>query len=337
MLKLKELINNEKIGLAPGGYKPLHKAHFSMIMSIPADKVILFVSVKEKHGLNYNDSIDIINLYKEVFPEFAKKVEVSDYSTRYSSPVTAMYELLRSGKLAGKTLILAKSDKDADDARFQSYKKYADEGRVKIEVYNFNALMIKQDAISSTTIMNLIDRGKINSALKFFPKKLIELKGNELISILKDKNNLKNLKEGGNVFDDVMSIKREYIEPTMDAFAKELFRIFPNFRAEFSRLGSVGKKDISGDIDLGLSSKLFFDDNGKPRLKEWGFDPKEYTVLLDKFTKRARTSKPEQLALRTMLTLMGEKINNNSKLITTNDKSASTAMLFSRFPQFDKN
>jgi hypothetical protein len=34
---------------------------------------------------------------------------------------------------------------------------------------------------------------------------------------------------------------------------------------------------------------------------------------------------------------MGEKINNNSKLITTNDKSASTAMLFSRFPQFDKN
>ena len=339
MIKLRHIITEikgEKIALFPGGFKPFHAGHFSLVMSIPVDKVILFVSAKEKHGLNYDDSIAIITLYNEVFPEFDRKVEISDYSLKYPSPVTAMYELLRSGKLAGNILVLAKSDKDIEDKRFLLYKKYADEGNVKIEVYNFIASIEQNDTIGSTKIMELVDAGKVNDAMKFFPKKLVASKSKQLISILThaDKS---QITEGGNVFDDVVSIKREYIEPTMQVFSKELSRIFPNFKPEFSRLGSVGKKDVSGDIDLGVSSKLFFDEDGKPRLKEWGFDPKEYAALVDKFTKRARTSKPEQIALRTMLTLMGRKINDKSLLILTDDKSSSTGMLFSRFPQFDES
>lgn len=196
MIELKELIKNETIALAPGGYKPFHIGHYNMVMSIPANKVLLFVSTKDKHGLSYENSIKIIDLYKEVFPEFAKKVEVSDYSLKYPSPVTAMYELLRSGKLSGKTLILAKSDKDIVDKRFQLYKKYADEGNVKVKVFNFKASMEQEDTVSSSKIMNLVNENKINSALNFFPKKLVDLKKNELVAILRSaQNNKPQIKE----------------------------------------------------------------------------------------------------------------------------------------------
>lgn len=337
MIKLGHLIlenTHDTIALFPGGFKPFHSGHFNLVMSVPANKVIIFVSPKDKYGLTYNNAVSIIRLYKNVFPAFSKKIEISNYSKKYPSPVTAMYELLRSGKLKGKTLILAKSHKNADDTRFKLFHKYADEGQVTVKLYNYDADMESNDYIGSKKIMELVGKDKIESALKYFPKELVNKKRDKLISILTD---TASLTEGGNVFDDVDSIKREYIEPTMEKFSAELQRLFPNFRAEFSRLGSVGKKNVSGDIDLGLSSKLFFDKNGNPRLKEWGFDTNEYKLYFDKFTKRARTSKPDQIALRAMLTLMAQKINENSLLIDANDKSSSTSMLFSKFPQYDEN
>ena len=65
--------------------------------------------------------------------------------------------------------------------------------------------------------------------------------------------------EGGNVFGTTSSIKKEYILPTLDLFTKELKRLYPKVNFKFESLGSVGKKDESGDIDLGMSIDNFID------------------------------------------------------------------------------
>ena len=66
------------------------------------------------------------------------------------------------------------------------------------------------------------------------------------------------LSEGGNVFEASSPIKREDITPTMKEFFKQFETIFPAARLHFEgirTLGSVGKKEVSGDIDLALSVK----------------------------------------------------------------------------------
>ena len=72
----------------------------------------------------------------------------------------------------------------------------------------------------------------------------------------------KFLDEGGNVFDGKTArIPLEYIKPTLDKYREELNKLFPlkkDVFAEFRYLGSVGKKSISGDIDLAMDATSFF-------------------------------------------------------------------------------
>ena len=78
--------------------------------------------------------------------------------------------------------------------------------------------------------------------------------------------------EGGNVFGTTSSIKKEYILPTLEKFTSELKRIYPKINFKFSTLGSVGKKDESGDIDLGMSVDQFMTKDGEPLLSNWDID-----------------------------------------------------------------
>ena len=77
---------------------------------------------------------------------------------------------------------------------------------------------------------------------------------------------------GGNIFKDSASpIKREDIRPTYVEYIKHLGGIFPN-KAEvfkgFTLVGSAGRKDISGDLDLAIDINRFFEE--KPsRDKRW--------------------------------------------------------------------
>ena len=67
---------------------------------------------------------------------------------------------------------------------------------------------------------------------------------------------------GGNVFGTTASIKREDIKPTLLEFFREFKKIFPKAHAHFTgikTIGSVGKKEISGDIDLVLAGSSFDD------------------------------------------------------------------------------
>lgn len=141
------------------------------------------------------------------------------------------------------------------------------------------------------------------------------------------------ISEGGHVFDGGSDpIKKEYITSTIKKFVDEIYRIFPKAKPFFDNpqtLGSVGKKDISGDIDLAIDEKHL------KNLDAWDIDTGKVDELVEKFRKRARTSTPEQILKRAIIEVIGEKINDKSDLIKVNIKESGNGVMFSQFPQFD--
>ena len=142
--------------------------------------------------------------------------------------------------------------------------------------------------------------------------------------------------EGGNVFGTTSSIKKEYIQPTLKNFTTELNKIYPKINFKFNTLGSVGKKDESGDIDLGLSVEQFMDKDGNPLLSNWNIDEAEFNALYEKIRKRSRSSSETQSKLRTMLELIATNIEEKSEYIDTDLKAAGNGSIFCTFPQYNE-
>lgn len=139
---------------------------------------------------------------------------------------------------------------------------------------------------------------------------------------------------GGNVFFGSSPIKKENIKPTLHQFFKEFKRIFPKADAHFKSvrtLGSVGKKDESGDIDLALDERSF--DN----IKDWGLDQKKVQELFDNFKKRARTASKQQLMKRAVLTGIANKIEEESEILKVDKKQTGSGALFCQFPQYNES
>jgi hypothetical protein len=137
---------------------------------------------------------------------------------------------------------------------------------------------------------------------------------------------------GGNVFGTTASIKKEDIKPTLLEFFRQFKKVFPKaepFFREMKTLGSVGKKDVSGDIDLALSDKSF--DN----VEDWGLDRNHIMKLFEAFKKRARTSTDDQIMKRAVLVAIAEKVDNSDTSIAVDVKGAGSGALFLSFPQFD--
>lgn len=141
------------------------------------------------------------------------------------------------------------------------------------------------------------------------------------------------LLEGGNVFGSTSPIKKEYIPPTLKQFFKEFENIFPKASPHFKAvrtLGSVGKKDYSGDIDLALSEDSF------KNIADWGLNEKDVKKHFELFKKRAKTSTDEQLTKRAVIVCIAEKILASNKDILVDVKGSSSGSLFCQFPQYDE-
>lgn len=139
---------------------------------------------------------------------------------------------------------------------------------------------------------------------------------------------------GGFVFKEsnVQSIKKENIKPTINNFIKSFLDIFPNAHYWFeplTTLGSVGKKDVSGDIDLGIDEK-YLDD-----IRYYDLDANEVNKLFEKFKKRARTATDHQLMKRAVIVSIANRIKNESLLINVDDKGSGAGALYCEFPQYD--
>lgn len=150
------------------------------------------------------------------------------------------------------------------------------------------------------------------------------------------------LAEGGNIFKGQTSrIKKENIDPTLDAYFKELAQVFPKkakiFNEKyFNPVGSVRKVEESGDIDLAVDSSSILDkEMSDQSIMEWGIDPKEVMAEFEKLKKRARTATPEQLRMKAFLKLLAKKINENAPNLHTEESKVTDGNLFGMFPQMN--
>ena len=138
---------------------------------------------------------------------------------------------------------------------------------------------------------------------------------------------------GGNVFGTTSGIKKEYIQSTLNGPINELCRIFPlrkEYLEGYKVLGSAGKKEVSGDIDLALSNDLVKDS------ESWGISQTRVLEYYDKFAKRARTATHEQLMKRAFIVSIADIIKSESKLIEVDTKGSSNGSLFCTFPQLNE-
>jgi hypothetical protein len=139
---------------------------------------------------------------------------------------------------------------------------------------------------------------------------------------------------GGNVFDSTAPIKKEHIKPTLLEFFRQFKQIFPKaepFFREMKTLGSVGKKDYSGDIDLALAGSSFDD------VDDWGLDREYIMKLFEGFKKRARTSTDDLLMKRAVIVSIAQKILEADTEILADIKGSGAGALFLLFPQYDEN
>jgi hypothetical protein len=144
---------------------------------------------------------------------------------------------------------------------------------------------------------------------------------------------------GGNVFGNTAPINKDDIKPTLKEFLKQLISIFPKEEDQITSaitkhlrtlktLGSVGKKETSGDIDLALAGSSF--DN----LSDWGLDEQYVQELFTLFKSRAKTSTDEQLMKRAVIVAIAKKIDESNTEISCDVKSSAAGTLFLEFPQY---
>jgi len=148
------------------------------------------------------------------------------------------------------------------------------------------------------------------------------------------------INEGGHVFaEKTTAIKREDIAPTLAAYFKELKQLFPKKASIFSTeyfipLGSVGKKPVSGDIDLGIDASTILDKTmSDTSVAAWNIDPKQLQKEFEILQKRARSSSPEQLRMKAFLKLLTKFLNARSNNIESSEKKVTTGNMFTLFPQ----
>lgn len=148
------------------------------------------------------------------------------------------------------------------------------------------------------------------------------------------------LTEGGNVFKGkTASIALENIKPTLNAYFSELKKIFPKKASIFNEkhfhpLGSVGKKPMSGDIDLGVDVKSILDKElSDESFKEWNLDPKEIHAEFEKLKKRARSATPEQLMLKAFLKTLTLYINKHAPNLFCDEEKVTPGNIFGVYPQ----
>ena len=138
---------------------------------------------------------------------------------------------------------------------------------------------------------------------------------------------------GGNVFTATDEIKKEDIDPTLDNFFNEFIRLFPKAEPHFrqiEKLGSAGKKETSGDIDLALSATSF--DN----IDDWGLDPEYVHKVFELFKSRAITSTDDQMMKRAVIVAIAQKIENANTYLNVDVKSSAAGALFLQAPQFNE-
>ena len=103
-----------KVSIYPGAFKPPHKGHVETVlksMGENTDRVIIFMSTKEREDINFEEAKKIWDLYKANIPELGK-VEIQPTST----PVKAVYDYAKDNPTHDIRAVFGKGEEE----RFKS-------------------------------------------------------------------------------------------------------------------------------------------------------------------------------------------------------------------------
>jgi len=144
---------------------------------------------------------------------------------------------------------------------------------------------------------------------------------------------------GGNVFGNTKEIYKDNINPTLDIYFDCLCLMFPDkgdiFNMNtFTAVGSVGKKDFSGDIDLAIDSNDIIPFWTDEECKKWRTTLDEVNQLSETLLKRAKTATTEETMIRALLIKISEIINKE-KLILVHEKKITSGNMFTSAVQYD--
>ena len=145
---------------------------------------------------------------------------------------------------------------------------------------------------------------------------------------------------GGNIFkDSATAIQREHIRPTYVEYVRHLGTIFPQKAQVFTNfvfVGSSGKKELSGDLDLAIDKSYFFrgETFNEEEMIEWRIDHQQWRMEYLTLKSRARTSSDSMLKWKAFLKMVGEVIK--SDFIIKVAPKVTSGNIFTQFPQFDK-
>lgn len=143
---------------------------------------------------------------------------------------------------------------------------------------------------------------------------------------------------GGNIFKDkATSITKDRVAPTIEAYKRVLGEIFPmkaHSLSFFEPVGSAGKKEVSGDLDLAIDWTHIVRSFTTTELEKWGIGYDEWSETYTKIHKRARTATEHMSKMRALLTLISEKLAENN--IDVGDR-VTAGNIFTCFPQYDEN
>ena len=104
----------EKVSLYPGAFKPPHKGHVATALKAiddKTDRVIIFMSTKERDGVSVNQAQQVWDLYKQNNPEL-EKVEI----VQTPVPVKAVYDYAKDNPSHDIRAVFGKGEED----RFKS-------------------------------------------------------------------------------------------------------------------------------------------------------------------------------------------------------------------------
>ena len=143
---------------------------------------------------------------------------------------------------------------------------------------------------------------------------------------------------GGNIFKNkATSITKDRVAPTIEAYKNALGEIFPmkaHSLSFFEPVGSAGKKDVSGDLDLAIDWTHIVRSFTSSELQKWGIGYDEWNETYTKIHKRARTATYEMSKMRALLTLISAKLAENNIDV---GGTITAGNIFTCFPQYDES
>jgi predicted nucleotidyltransferase len=362
------------VAIYPGRFQPFSKHHadaFEWLKSkFKQDSYIATTGKVElpDSPLSFSEKEMVINKfgYGPNLVQVKSPYNAEEITSKYNPEETAVVYMVGEKDMKENPRFKIGKKKDGSDSYFQDYeanknnlKGYKEHGYLIVAPHvSHNIPGIGE--MSGTNVRKALSSNVSEKEYKNMFNSIFGWKeyDKEVADMLKDKfkNSSKMLKEnkmiletllkmlikeGGNVFSSTnptASIKKEDIDPTMEKFVDELSVIFPakaNSFKVFERLGSVGKKPISGDIDLAYDVKNIFPDGKTPDFKGWGVDKAQYEELVEGFKKRSKTASPEKIQLRAMIELIGQKIKEEGGDMEVDTKGSGSGTIFFNIPQYD--